>query len=270
MGTTKVLITVKTYPTLSPKYEELVCTAGFKEDGSWVRIYPIPFRKLDYANQYKKYDWIELELIRNTSDFRPETFRPVSFNTEIKIVGHLGTEGNWMLRKDIVLKNVYTNLAHLISEAKNKEIKKSLAVFKPAKIIDFVYKTVDREWDESRLIGLKQYKLFEERKNKFEVVRKLPFKFSFIFEDDSGTTSKLMIEDWETGRLFWNCMDKHNDEKKACEDVKQKYLDDFSMTKDLFFFLGTTLKNHFVSTNPFIIIGTFHPKIETQINLFNP
>jgi hypothetical protein len=35
---TKVLITVKTYPTISVKYDELVCTAGFREDGSWVRI----------------------------------------------------------------------------------------------------------------------------------------------------------------------------------------------------------------------------------------
>jgi len=36
MALTKVLITVKTYPTLSAKYDELVCTAGFKEDGTWI------------------------------------------------------------------------------------------------------------------------------------------------------------------------------------------------------------------------------------------
>jgi len=46
MAKTKVLIAVKTYPTLSEKYDELVCTAGFKEDGTWIRIYPVPFRKL--------------------------------------------------------------------------------------------------------------------------------------------------------------------------------------------------------------------------------
>ncbi|MFZ0452137.1 MAG: hypothetical protein WAM24_00205 [Ignavibacteriaceae bacterium] len=268
MGLTKVLITVKTYPTISPKYEELVCTAGFKEDGSWVRIYPVPFRKLDYAKQYKKYDWIECELIKNTKDFRPESFRPKTLSTDIKIIGHLGTERNWLLRKKIALNKVYTNLKQLIKEAKDKETGTSLAVFKPSKIIDFVYKAVEREWDESKLTGLKQFKLFEERNKKFEVVRKLPYKFSFIFQDDAGTKSKLMIEDWETGQLFWNCMDKYNDEKKACEDVKRKYLDDFSKTKDLYFFLGTTLLNHFVAPNPFIIIGTFHPKVENQISLF--
>ena len=38
----KVFILVKTYPNLSKKYDELVCTAGICEDGSWVRIYPLP------------------------------------------------------------------------------------------------------------------------------------------------------------------------------------------------------------------------------------
>jgi hypothetical protein len=62
MAQTRVLITVKTYPTLSEKYDELVCTAGFREDGSWIRIYPIPFRKLDYQNQYHKWQWINILL----------------------------------------------------------------------------------------------------------------------------------------------------------------------------------------------------------------
>lgn len=48
----RVLITVKTYPTISKKYDELVCTAGILEDGTWIRIYPLPFRKLDYENRY--------------------------------------------------------------------------------------------------------------------------------------------------------------------------------------------------------------------------
>ena len=76
MPTTRVLIAVKTYPTLSEKYDELVCTAGFLEDGTWIRIYPIPFRKLSYDKRYSKWQWIELDLVKNTSDFRKESFRP--------------------------------------------------------------------------------------------------------------------------------------------------------------------------------------------------
>ena len=61
MAVERVLVTVKTYPCLSQKYDELVCTAGLREDGSWIRIYPVPFRKLNPYSQYKKYDWIEVE-----------------------------------------------------------------------------------------------------------------------------------------------------------------------------------------------------------------
>ncbi|MDO8549705.1 MAG: hypothetical protein Q7S39_06095, partial [Ignavibacteria bacterium] len=74
----KVLITVKTYPLPSSKYEELVCTAGLLEDGKWIRIYPIPFRSLPYGKRFAKFQWIELSLMRNSSnDFRPESYRPI-------------------------------------------------------------------------------------------------------------------------------------------------------------------------------------------------
>ena len=109
MAVTKVLITVKTYPSLSAKYEELVCTAGFLEDGSWIRIYPVPFRKIDFDQQYSKYDWIEVNLVKNKSDFRPESYRPYSIDSKIFIAGNINTKNNWAQRKEIVLKNVCYN-----------------------------------------------------------------------------------------------------------------------------------------------------------------
>ena len=63
MAKDRILITVKTYPTLSRKYGETVCTAGVRPDGSWVRIYPVPFRRLGEAEKYKKFDWIECSLV---------------------------------------------------------------------------------------------------------------------------------------------------------------------------------------------------------------
>ncbi len=268
MGKTRVLIAVKTYPTLSAKYDELVCTAGFKEDGTWVRIYPIPFRKLDYDSRYKKYDWIELDLVKNTSDFRPESFRPVNIDEPPQILSHLDTEHNWLERKNIVLQKVYTNLTTLINEAKQESVCTSLAVFKPTKILDFIFEPVEREWDPKKLAHLNQLKLFEKSENPFEVVKKLPYKFSFVFLDDAGRKSTLMIEDWETGQLYWNCLVKYGDEETACKKVREKYFDDFANKKDLNFYLGTTYVNHYRSPNPFIIIGTFHPNKEAQTTLF--
>jgi hypothetical protein len=267
MASTKVLITVKTYPTLSSKYDELVCTAGFREDGSWIRIYPIPFRRLEYDQRYKKYQWIDIDLEKNKSDFRPESYKPVSGGLDFKVLEKIETENNWQKRKEIVLRKVYTNLSSLITEAKDNNIGTSLAIFKPKEVFDFTIKAVDRNWDKKKLASLearaKQLKLFEKSENPFEVVNKLPYKFSYKFTDEENRESTMMIEDWEIGALYWNCLKRHEgNEAKACEDVKKKYFDDFAKTKDLYLYLGTTQLHHFVAPNPFIIIGTFHPKKE--------
>lgn len=270
MALTKVLITVKTYPTLSEKYDELVCTAGFREDGTWIRLYPVPFRKKSYNEQYRKYDWIEVDLEKNPKDFRPESFRPCNIESEIKVVGHVTTANNWEERRQLCLRNRYYNLKELIAEAKSKEKCTSLAVFKPTEILDFYAEPVARNWDKDKLEKLRQLNLFEqEKEGQFEVVQKLPYKFKFHFKDNEGTESRMMIEDWETGQLYWNCLARHEgNEQKAIEDVRRKYFDDFAKTKDLHFFLGTTQAHHHVSLNPFIIIGTFHPKPEIQGKLF--
>ena len=274
MATEKVLITVKTYPNLSSKYEEIVCTAGLLEDGSWIRIYPVPLRKLDYKQQYQKYDWIEINLVERKDDFRPESYRPYSVDTPVKVVGHIDTSGNWRVRKEIVLQNVHYGFSGLIQQAKDEKIRTSLATYKPREILDFIAEETEREWDKANIEKLKalqaQGDLFEEHpKPSFEVVKKLPYKFKYIFKDDSGKKRSMMIEDWETGALFWRQLTKHKgDEAKAVGDVRWRYLNDFARTKDLFFFLGTTLSNHNRARNPFIIIGTFTPKIELQSELF--
>ena len=241
METIKILITVKTYPTLSSKYEELVCTAGVREDGSWIRIYPIPFRRKLFDEQYSKYEWIELEVVKNKSDYRPESYRPYSVDTKIRVVGKIGTESNWQRRKQFVHKKVYINLGQLIAEAKDKKVCTSLATFKPSEIIDFTWEPVKhKEWSPEKLNALKQLNFFTKQDDKFKVVKKLPYKFSYTFKDDAGQKSTLMIEDWETGQLYWNCIAKYGDEMKACEKVREIYLDEFRSKMDLYLFLGTT------------------------------
>jgi hypothetical protein len=138
MDKQRILITVKTYPTLSRKYGETVCTAGIREDGTWVRMYPVPFRRLDEQQQYSKYDWLECDLVRNTSDPRPETFRP-SKPDQLVAVDHIGTERDWAERRRLLLKTakVYDRLDDLITEAKANLT--SLAVFKPTKVLSFTW-----------------------------------------------------------------------------------------------------------------------------------
>ncbi len=129
----RVLITVKTYPLPSSKYDELVCTAGVLPDGKWIRIYPVPFRGLSYDQRYNKYEWITLDLVRNHSDFRVESYRPKrGLDENIQLVGKIdtGKTREWQQRKDFVLKEVFTSLNDLIHLAKGEQ-KKSLGTLKP-------------------------------------------------------------------------------------------------------------------------------------------
>ena len=271
MAITKILIAVKTYPTLSVKYDELICAAGFKEDGTWIRFYPGPFREKSYSEQYKKYDWVEVDLVKNSSDLRPDSFRPKSIDSEIKGVEHIDTANNWEERKKICLGKIYYNLTELMAEAKNKDLCTSLAVFKPTEILDFTAELVDRKWNKNKVAKLNQLNLFGiNKEGKLEVVQKLPYKFKFHFKDNQGIESRMVIEDWEIEQLYWNCFARHEgDENKAVAEVCEKCFDDFAKTKDLHFFLGTTFEFHLRdASNPLIIIGTFQPMIELQTKRF--
>jgi len=44
LKTERLLVLAKTYPTVSRKYEHLVCIAGLTEDNEWRRIYPVPWQ----------------------------------------------------------------------------------------------------------------------------------------------------------------------------------------------------------------------------------
>ena len=127
----RIYIAVKTYPTISERYAELVCTAGVREDGSWIRLYPVPFRLLSDDQKYSKYTWINAYVEKNKSDFRLESYRPdlstIDVEPKPKIV-------DWEERREILFKNkeVFTNKEKLVAAAKRKENPISLALFKPA------------------------------------------------------------------------------------------------------------------------------------------
>lgn len=275
MAKKKVLITVTTYPLPSRSYDELVCTAGVLETGEWIRIYPVPLKFLRGLRsngkiESFKYNWIELDLNKRTDDFRPESHSPASYGfADLETFGKIGTDSNWATRKKYCTVNVYTNLTKLIADSqKPKNV--SLATFKPKEIIAFEIEDDAREWKDEWKEIRKQGDLFEQEKSPEIVIPKLPYKFYYRFKDEVGTESRLMIEDWEIGALYWNCLKAAEGiEKIALEKVREKYERDFLKEKDIYLFLGTTKEWHMRrAKNPFVIIGVFYPKKETQTKLF--
>lgn len=272
MAKERILITVKTYPTLSSTYGELVCTAGLREDGSWVRIYPVPFRRLEQYQKFEKYRVIEAELIRNRKDSRPESHKididSLEFSEE-----KLGTRDCWRQRREWVLGRgeVYHDLSQLITAA-NECNELSLAIFKPAAVIAFKAEAQEPNWDPEKLDKLqaesRQGDLFDEWKPKqlTRLVKKLPWKFSYVLADVEGRESTMMIEDWEIGALYWNCVRAGKSPEQAVADVRKMYFD--TMTeRDLHLYLGTTRQWHGKGKNPFVVIGTFHPPHQNQAEL---
>ena len=279
----KVLVTVMTYPALSNKHFETVCTAGFREDGSWIRIFPIPYRLLlgrDESKRYHKWQWIEVDLEQNlVHDKRRESYHIRDINS-LKLLLPLDKKRpNWDLRLNWIFKNkkIYKSMSELLEDTKRDNT--SLAVLKPLQITDVVYKKEDMSKFEEKLrcnenkykAELLQMKLFEDENEMSETFRfaeKVPYKFSYVFTTEDGKQRTLMIEDWETGMLYRKVFQQYMDEKIACQKVKEKYM---KMAKeDIYLFLGTSFEWHMKNApDPYMIIGVFAPPkkdaIQTQL-----
>ena len=267
----KILISVTTYPLPSRSYDELVCTAGFLEDGTWIRIYPVPLSFLNQVKKntgFQKYTWVEFDVKERTDDFRPESYSPNNY--DIKIISTLKTDNFWQERKDICLNNIYTNKYKLLEDSKAPK-NVSLATFKPSAITGFIVEEDEAEWKNEWKEIRKQTDLFADIEvDPEKLMAKVPYKFYYVFEDEEGVPSKLMIEDWEIFQLYLNCLKHYNNDKEiAIQKVKEKYFDEFTKENDIYLFLGTTMQWHRRrSYNPFVIIGVFYPKIKKQYSLF--
>jgi hypothetical protein len=118
----RILITVKTYPHPSRKYEETVCTAGLALGlKRFIRLYPVRFRDLPYGQQFRKWDVIEADIELRNADARGDTYTPVP--ESIRVVGHIDTRTDgrrdWAERNRLVLPHVST-LEDLAGRAKER------------------------------------------------------------------------------------------------------------------------------------------------------
>lgn len=253
----KILIATKTYPSISIKYQETVCTAGVLLDDDekpiqWVRIYPIRFRQLDFDKRYPRWSIISAKIERNEKDYREESFR--IDDSSIQIIRKIDTRQNWEKRKSLVLPLEFKSIRQI------KEQGKSLGIIKPQTIKKYFYKKdIKREWKPKQQAILDQMDLFEPSVK----LDKIPYKFGYKFISQDGDEHRCTISDWEIMQLYRSCRDRsketniENKEKEALEKVRQKLEDEFLNKKDLYFIMGN-LKNH---KNSFMIIGLFYPPL---------
>lgn len=250
----RVLIWGKTYPQLSAGHRETVCTGACLEDGTPIRIYPIPFRYLDDHRQYSLYDWIEVPIANNSKDARPESFKAKS--RQIVKVGEAGRERGWSARRKIIFANNdwhYNCLDHL--KARQEEDRSSLGIIPIAEVssvnVDNLDDSAQRKHNEKLRRLKSQDDLFQGQQKDLEFLPKRVRVEWYCGDDEpaeecSGHSSR--IYDWGLNQLS---------RKRGISAARQKIEELSNLEKyDLHFYVG----NMAAHPTTFIVIGLWYPK----------
>jgi hypothetical protein len=255
----RFLIWGKTAPELSTKYYETVCTGAVFEDGTPIRIYPIPFRYMDEGDKFKKYQWITARIAKSERDTRPESYRIDIDSIEPGTV--IPTDKNeWYERRQFVFKSSswqFESVDALVdAQARSKQ---SLGVVVPQKIlsvdlhprsdgdeVSFEEKqeSLRRRYDTERWLW---EELAQPELKGLEFVKT---RISVRWVSGSGKTHAMQIMDWEVIE-----QQRRIGDVKTLQNVREHMdLDKYAIR----FFLGN-IKQHPTS---FTIVGLWYPKKE--------
>src|ERR1700688_1984472 len=86
-GASEAIILVKASPQVGRRHGETVCCAGINDKGEWVRLYPVSFRTLDQAKQFRRWDRVRFRWKKPQDDTRPESSRVD--HQSIEVIGEL-------------------------------------------------------------------------------------------------------------------------------------------------------------------------------------
>ena len=253
----RVLITIRTYPTPAKKGVEVSCTAGITDQGEWIRLFPIPYRFLESGKQFKKYQWIEVEVAKS-SDTRPESYK-VNLDS-LQILGKpLPAKRYWQPRMDII-SPLKSHCLCCLKRARDRDGRPTLGFYQPKRIKRFVIRPDDPEWSATDLAKLSQSAMFDTSPSR--PLEKIPYKFRYqVFCDESTCRGHDMsCTDWEIGEAYRKWRSKYGSGWEG--KFRQKFECDMISRFDTHLFVGT------VSSHPanWIIVGLFYPlrKASTQ------
>ena len=267
---------VKTYPTPSAAYGELVCTAGIRlSDNAWVRIYPYPFRLLNEDQRFRKGNIIQVPLVKARVDPRPESYK-IANVYDIRIIEHLDTKGSWARRMAYIGPTVLNSVDELkqgMFPSGNESGKiwgpSILPVRVQAGSAELTWKS-KKGWDEKQLGKLHKAEDFvkanlflnEQIKQSFKQLESVPYEFRLKYKDFLGKPQKHLILDWEIAQLYFNCRRRVNSDPEALEQVRYKIEEViFNEKNDVYLILGNI---HYKYRNAHVVAidGFIYPKRE--------
>ena len=256
--TKKALIVVRTYPTPARQGVEVSCTAAITDKQEWLRLFPVPWRLLPEDQQFRKYQWIQVQVTK-AKDRRPESYKLI--RDSIKILDYVTPANEWQARKDIIFPLKSHCLCCLKKERDEKGYP-TLGIFKPKKIENLSINTAASDWSPAQLDILRQGHLFEKRPE--QQLEKVPFDFQYRFFCDETTCSghKLLCTDWEIGESWRAWKGKYGN--KWEEKFRLRYEREMIEKYDTHFYVGTLHQYPDV----WIIVGLFYPPISREPRLF--
>lgn len=221
----------------------------------WLRLFPIPYRFLELDQRFRKYQWIEVDVVK-ASDGRPESYK-IDRNS-IQIVSEvLPSDKNWQERKRYV-DPLKRHCMCCIKRERDSVGYPTLGIFKPKEIEKLIIKQTSANWTKAQLDVLRQNNLFETGPT--QELEKVPFDFSYKYrcdhEDCKGHTMKCT--DWEMGESWRRWSRDYGDQWEAA--FRQKYETEMKNRFDTHFYVGT-IHQH---PKEWIIVGLFYPMKEKQ------
>lgn len=251
----RLVVTVKTYPNPSTKYDETVCTAGVDVDTQrFARLYPVRFRNLPYRQWFKKWEVIEANVVHRGRDARGDTYTPDpdSITTVDKL--YKGKKPDWAKRNSLVLP-LASDLEHL---GKNAEaFRGSIGLVRISDDAQFYMQPDSPEWNEKQLGIMAQESLFESSR---KPLVKIPWAFRYKFrcaDNPECPGHDLQVFDWEPYELFRGQLERW-DPAKAKQDVLDKYNHQMGPgARNVHLFVGTTISH----PTQFSCIGVYAPPL---------
>jgi hypothetical protein len=248
----RVYVLVKAYPQPSQTYEETVCCAGVSENGEFVRLYPIRYRRLPADARFDRFDLIEVEGERPRDDHRPESFHVDEGS--IRILSHgskLKPEG----KVKIWLPLVAPSLSAL--RASNDKNRASLGIVRPdTNSVRFTWIDASKSAKQDQAIG---HALFQQSSLLESPLKPLTApEYAFYYAYTSGgTKSKGQIHDWEVQAAYYNYKKLYGADALAHMD---EMYGQTMPAQNLHLILGT-MKAH---PKQFIIIGLLRSTVDIQ------
>lgn len=257
----KVLITIRTYPTPAQAGIEVSCTGGITDDGSWIRLFPVPYRYMEKERRFRKYQWINCNVIKSSSDTRHESYK-LDINT-ITIGDTVPSENQWLARRNIIFPLKRKSLCEIKREQQEQGFP-TLGIFRPAEIKRLLIESTSPNWTPQQQAMLAQQLLFSDN-TPSQPLEKIPYDFRYEFRCSDAMCSghSMICTDWEMAESYrkWNRGYGSNWEKK----FRKRYEEEMIENNDTHFYVGT-LHGH---PGAWIIIGLFYPPKSSNLDLFD-